>query len=85
MTLAALIVGILKITKWLEVKGVSMELKENYGVGDILCDMHYGLADLPDNLEVISKIVLRTDNALKALIELLKCPSGGIPTQVTSV
>lgn len=50
--------------------------RETYKEGDILCDMHDGFKGLPDNLEVVSSILLRTDKATEVLYNIT---DGAIP------
>lgn len=42
--------------------------KNSYDHGDVLCDMHYGYRDLPNNLEVVREVRLRTDHATEMLL-----------------
>ncbi len=41
--------------------------KDHYEAGDVLCDMHYGFANLPANLEVVSRSAVYTDEARNIL------------------
>jgi hypothetical protein len=41
--------------------------RDSYDVGNVLCDMHDGFKDLPDNLEVVARIQVTTESASKII------------------
>ena len=47
-----------------------MNRKDDYSVGDVLCDMHDGFEGIPKNLRVVSFITVGNVNAARTLCAL---------------
>jgi len=48
--------------------------KTTYEVGDMLCDMHDGFQYLPDNLKMVSHIIMQDETALQLANAFVKSP-----------